>query len=84
MAADAAEALKLTAADLADSGIIDEVVAEPEGGAHEDPEGAAEALREALLRHLGELEKLDAAELVETRRAKYYAMGAWEETSPNG
>lgn len=84
MAADAAEALKLTAADLADSGIIDEVVAEPGGGAHEDPEGAAEALREALLRHLADLEGLDAAQLVETRRAKYYAMGAWEEPASDG
>ena len=84
MAADAAEALKLTAADLADSGIIDEVVVEPKGGAHLDPEGAADALREAVLRHLTELETLDAEQLVEARRAKYYAMGAWEEPGADG
>ena len=84
MAADAAEALKLTAPDLADSGIIDEVVAEPPGGAHVDPEGAAAALREAILRQLSELDELDASQLVETRRAKYYAMGAWEETGADG
>jgi acetyl-CoA carboxylase carboxyl transferase subunit alpha len=84
MAAEAAEALKLTAPDLADSGIIDEVVAEPPGGAHVDPEGAAAALREAILRQLSELDELDASQLVETRRAKYYAMGAWEETGADG
>jgi len=79
MASDAAEALKLTAADLAESGIIDEMVAEPPGGAHLDPEGAARALREAILRNLPDLEKLDTEQLVDSRRAKYYAMGAWEE-----
>jgi acetyl-CoA carboxylase carboxyl transferase subunit alpha len=84
MAADAAEALKLTAPDLADSGIIDEVVPEPPGGAHLHPAGAAAALREALIRHLGELEKLTAEQLVETRRAKYYAMGVWEEPGADG
>ena len=84
MAADAAEALKLTAPDLADSGIIDEVVKEPRGGAHTDPEGAGRALRAAILKHLAELEKLDSGQLVETRRAKYYAMGAWEEPAADG
>ena len=84
MAADAAEALKLTALDLANSGIIDEVVKEPRGGAHTDPEGAGRALRTAILRHLAELETFDSVQLVETRRAKYYAMGAWEEPSADG
>jgi acetyl-CoA carboxylase carboxyl transferase subunit alpha len=84
MAADAAEALKLTAPDLADSGIIDEVVVEPNGGAHLDPEGSAEVLREAVLRQLTEFEKLSAEQLVEKRRAKYYAMGAWEEPGADG
>ncbi len=84
MASDAAEALKLTASDLADSGIIDEVVEEPSGGAHLHPEGAAQALREALIRHLAELEGLNAAQLVESRRAKYYAMGAFEEPGADG
>jgi acetyl-CoA carboxylase carboxyl transferase subunit alpha len=84
MAAEAAEALKLTASDLADSGIIDEVVEEPRGGAHSDPEGAAAKLREAILRNLAEIENLDAAQLVDSRRAKYYAMGAWEESAADG
>ena len=84
MAADAAEALKLTAPDLADSGIIDELVPEPHGGAHLDPESAATALKEAIVRNLSDLEKLDSEQLVETRRAKYYAMGAWEEPGADG
>ncbi len=78
-AADAAEALKLTAADLADSGIIDEIVPEPPGGAHLDPEFAAQAVGEALVRNLDELVGRDPEDLVRERREKYYAMGQWEE-----
>jgi acetyl-CoA carboxylase carboxyl transferase subunit alpha len=78
-ASDAAEALKLTAADLADSGIIDEVVPEPPGGAHLDPEAAAEAVGEAIVRHLDELASIPPEDLVRLRREKYYAMGRWEE-----
>jgi acetyl-CoA carboxylase carboxyl transferase subunit alpha len=78
-AADAAEALKLTAADLADSGIIDEIVPEPPGGAHLDPEFAAQAVGEALVRNLDELVGRDPEDLVRERREKYYAMGEWEE-----
>ncbi|MDT8435892.1 MAG: acetyl-CoA carboxylase carboxyltransferase subunit alpha [Gemmatimonadota bacterium] len=78
-AADAAEALKLTAPDLADSGIIDEVIPEPPGGAHLAPEEAAEAVGAALARHLDELEGIEPDELVRRRREKYYAMGRWEE-----
>jgi acetyl-CoA carboxylase carboxyl transferase subunit alpha len=78
-ASDAAEALKLTAADLADSGIIDEIVPEPPGGAHLDPESAAQAVGEALVRNLDELDGRDPEVLVRERREKYYAMGQWEE-----
>jgi acetyl-CoA carboxylase carboxyl transferase subunit alpha len=77
-ASDAAEALKLTAADLADSGIIDEVISEPPGGAHLDPETAARAVGEALVRHLDELDGRSPEVLVRERREKYYAMGRWE------
>jgi acetyl-CoA carboxylase carboxyl transferase subunit alpha len=83
-AEDAAEALKLTAADLADSGIVDELVEEPDGGAHLDPEGAAANLREAILKQLSDLEELSAEDLVRNRRDKYYAMGAWEESEADG
>lgn len=75
----AAEALKLTAEDLLRLGVIDEIVPEPAGGAHTRRDEAIRAVGEALRRHLDELVKLDPEKLVERRREKYYAMGAWEE-----
>ncbi len=75
----AAEALKLTASDLAELGVVDEVIPEPRGGAHTDPETAIRAVGEALERHLDELDGADPDELVAGRREKYYGMGAWEE-----
>jgi acetyl-CoA carboxylase carboxyl transferase subunit alpha len=77
-AEDAADALKLTAADLADSGVIDEVIPEPPGGAHLDPEAAAINVGDAIVRHLNELEGRDPEVLVRERREKYYAMGRWD------
>src|SRR5690606_9226535 len=73
----AAAALKITAPDLAQLGVIDEIVPEPAGGAHSDWDRTAENLREALVRHLGELQSLSLEELLEKRRAKYLAMGEW-------
>jgi acetyl-CoA carboxylase carboxyl transferase subunit alpha len=78
-AEDAAEALKLTASDLLELGIVDEVVAEPEGGAHLSPKSAAEGLGDALDRNLKELEALEPEDLVRQRREKYYDMGEWRE-----
>ncbi|MFQ5890234.1 MAG: acetyl-CoA carboxylase carboxyltransferase subunit alpha [Gemmatimonadota bacterium] len=78
-AEDAAEALKLTATDLLEHGIIDEIVPEPPGGAHTDPDEAARALGEALKRHLDELEGIEPEELLAGRRRKYYGIGKWEE-----
>jgi acetyl-CoA carboxylase carboxyl transferase subunit alpha len=75
----AAEALKLTAPDLARFSIIDEVIPEPLGGAHQDPDAAGESLREALLRHLGELRKVRPEKLVRRRGEKYAAMGVFSE-----
>jgi acetyl-CoA carboxylase carboxyl transferase subunit alpha len=74
----AASALKLTAPDLLELRVIDEVISEPPGGAHEDWEGAATALKESLTRNLAELEKRSAADLLDARYAKYRKMGAWE------
>ena len=79
-AEEAAEALKVTASDLAGFGIVDEVVPEPPGGAHLDADAAALALGQALERHLDELDGVAPDELVRQRREKYYAMGRWEET----
>ncbi|HEX7090030.1 MAG TPA: acetyl-CoA carboxylase carboxyltransferase subunit alpha [Longimicrobiales bacterium] len=73
----AAEALKLTAADLASLGVVDEVIAEPPGGAHADWDEAARRLQAALSRHLGELRGLPADALRQQRWEKFESMGQW-------
>ncbi len=75
----AAEALKLTANDLVSLGVIDEVIPEPLGGAHSDPDAAGELLRSALLKHLAELRKVKADRLVKRRHDKFAAMGAYSD-----
>ena len=76
----AAEALRLTATDLLKFDVIDEIVPEPLGGAHQDPDAAGEALRAALIRHLHELRRLKPDKLVRKRAEKYAAMGVYAET----
>ncbi len=73
----AAEALRLTARDLASLGVIDEVLPEPVGGAHEDWPAAAATLREAVARHLLQLDVLGVDALRGERIAKYERMGRW-------
>jgi len=75
----AAEALKVTAPDLLELGVVDEIVPEPGGGAHADPEAAAGALDQVLGEHLEDLADADPDELVRRRREKFYSMGVWEE-----
>jgi acetyl-CoA carboxylase carboxyl transferase subunit alpha len=75
----AAEALKLTATDLLQFKVIDEIIPEPLGGAHQDPDAAGEALRDALIRHVTELRKLRPEKLVRRRAEKYAGMGVFTE-----
>jgi acetyl-CoA carboxylase carboxyl transferase subunit alpha len=75
-AAEAAEVLKLTAQDLLKMGIIDEIVPEPLGGAHNDVQKTAEALKEAIKRNLSELVGLEKEELLRLRYKKFRDMGA--------
>jgi acetyl-CoA carboxylase carboxyl transferase subunit alpha len=75
----AAEALRLTARDLHELSLIDEVVSEPPGGAHSDPHGAIAALGSALQRHLDDLLKLKARRLIALRFEKYSKMGQFTE-----
>ena len=75
----AAEALKITASDLLKLKIIDEVIPEPLGGAHQDPEATGESLRTALASHITELHKVRPDKLVRRRADKYGAMGAFTE-----
>ncbi len=72
-----AEALKLTARDLAGFGITDELVREPPGGAHRDPGLTARNVGEALRRHLAELRRMSAGQLVEDRYRRFRSMGVF-------
>jgi acetyl-CoA carboxylase carboxyl transferase subunit alpha len=71
----AAAALRLTAEDLDQLGLIDGIIPEPEGGAQENPETAAESLRQALHHSLRELAGLTGEQLVEHRYLKFRKMG---------
>jgi acetyl-CoA carboxylase carboxyl transferase subunit alpha len=75
----AAEALRLTSANLVELGVCDEVVPEPPGGAHADWDAAARSLASALTRNLDELEALPLDRLLAQRWAKYESIGAWRE-----
>ena len=75
----AAEALKLTASDLIGLGVIDEVIAEPVGGAHRDVDGAATILKERILTNLEELASYSSEALVKNRIEKYGKMGFFKE-----
>ncbi len=77
----AAEALKITARDLNELGIIDEIIPEPEGGAHTDPEAAAAMLDRVLDRSLRDLMSLGPSELLERRYLKFRRMGLFFETA---
>ena len=67
----AADAMRITANDLSELGCIDDIVPEPEGGAHRDHEAAAQLLDATLQKHFGDLQKLPPAELVVSRYNKF-------------
>src|SRR6266705_3393736 len=75
----AAEELKITAEDLLTLGVIDEIIPEPPGGAHADPDATAEVLGEALRRHVRPLRKTRIEKLLKRREEKYLSMGALTE-----
>ena len=75
----AATAMKITAPDLFELRVIDEIVPEPQGGAHADHAATAAALKEALIRHLEELRHLKPDKLVRRRREKFLRIGQFTE-----
>ncbi len=75
----AASALKITAADLYELRIIDEIIPEPPGGAHADYETTAASVKEALIRNLDDLRRLKPDKLVRRRREKFLRMGQFLE-----
>ena len=76
----AAKALKITASDLYSMGIIDEIVKEPLGGAHQDTDGMANTMKESIARTLKELKNLSMDELISLRYKKYRKMGRFYES----
>lgn len=90
----AAETMRITAPDLYEFGIVDELIPEPEGGAHTKANDAVDATGEAIARHLADLRSLydltpsgaltsptGSRQLIEARRAKYRRIGRYEESS---
>ena len=75
----AAEALKLSAAHLEALGVVDEVVPEPTGGAHQDPAQTAQAGKYALQKHLNDLRGLTAEQLRDSRYERFRRLGVYEE-----
>ena len=82
-APEAAEALRLTAEDARGFGVVDEIVPEPLGGAHRDYDGAARALKEAVLRHLAAVEALSPPERLEQRYRHFRCLGQFAEAAQN-
>jgi acetyl-CoA carboxylase carboxyl transferase subunit beta len=80
-APEAARALRLTAHDLLGYGVIDEVVAEPAGGAQADHRAAAAAVKDALLRHLAELCPVPLPDLLAARYQRLRSVGGWRESA---
>jgi acetyl-CoA carboxylase carboxyl transferase subunit alpha len=78
-APEAAEALKVTSDDLAELGLIDKVIAEPPGGAHNNPAEAADLLKRELIAALDELSKKPVNDLLLERLMKYREMGEFDE-----
>jgi len=75
----AATALKITAQDLLENGVIDEIVPEPPGGAHANHEVTAASLQDTLIKHYEELRRYKPEKLVRKRREKFLKMGKYED-----
>jgi acetyl-CoA carboxylase carboxyl transferase subunit alpha len=76
----AAEAMRITATDLQELGCIDDIIPEPEGGAHRDHEAAANLLDVTLQKHYGELKKASTADLLTARYNKFRNMAQFFRT----
>src|SRR5512140_1620541 len=79
-ASKAAEALKITAKDLLGLGLVDEIIPEPLGGAHTNQQAMADSLRQYLLKHLEELQKMTPDDRLKHRYAKFRGYGHFVET----
>ena len=78
-AQDAAEAMRITAESLEGFGLVDDVLTEPLGGAHRNPQEVAEVVRNALLKHIAELDQLPPDQLLEQRQRRLAGFGQFKE-----
>ena len=78
-AEDAADAMKITAESLNNFGLVDDVLQEPLGAAHRDPKSMAEIIRNAILKNLEDLDKLDADQLIADRQRRIAGFGQFKE-----
>ncbi len=78
-AEDAAEAMRITAQDLSEFGLVDEILNEPCGGAHRNPKEMADVIRNAILQSLDELDQLSLPELLEKRQQRLASFGQFKE-----
>lgn len=78
-AEEAAEAMKITASSLREFGLVDEILPEPLGAAHRDPAATGEVIRNAVIKHLADLDKLDTDQLLEQRQQRLSGFGQFKE-----
>ncbi len=78
-AEDAAEAMRITAENLSDFGLVDEILQEPCGGAHRNPKEMADVIRNAILQSLDELGRLSTEQLLERRQQRIASVGQYKE-----
>ena len=78
-AEEAADAMRITASSLSEFGLIDEVLPEPLGAAHRDPAATGEVIRNALIKHLADLDQLDSDQLIEQRQQRLTGFGQFKE-----
>src|SRR6266545_3293311 len=81
-ASKAAEALKITAKDLLELGLADQIIPEPLGGAHNDPAATAQTLKQHVLKHLKQLQRLSTADRLKRRYQQFRAFGQFHEPQP--
>ena len=79
-AEEAAEAMRITAGNLSDFGLVDEVLPEPLGAAHRDPAGTADVIRNAVLKNLADLDRLGPEQLLADRQRRLAGFGQYKET----
>jgi acetyl-CoA carboxylase carboxyl transferase subunit alpha len=81
-ASEAAKNMKITARDLLELGVIDDIIKEPLGGSHQDAEQTAKNIKTSILKHLESLKVLSPRELIADRYNKYRKMGIFAEVAP--